>query len=110
VLTIRATPGQLSPLDVVTFSTTIVNAGFDAGPYRATLQLLPRSAGQARSISQSGLMVRHSQRLTLYWEWRVGASLPPGKYAMRVLLNTAAHGAQPLTELTAATPLIVAER
>jgi hypothetical protein len=109
VVGVRATPSQLSPLNTATFSATIANTGFDGGPYRATLQLRPLSGGQVRSASQRGFMLRHNQRLTLYWEWRAGASLPPGRYAMRVLLSAASGAAQPLTALTAATSLIVAQ-
>ena len=90
VVSLIATPPQAAPLDTVTFAATLVNDGLTRGPYRATLQLLPESGAQLRSLTQSGFMVRHNQRLTLYWEWRAGKALPLGLYAIRVQLGTLA--------------------
>jgi hypothetical protein len=90
VASLTATPLQADPLDTVTFAATVFNRGVTHGPYRATLQLLSEHGGQRRGLSQSGFMLRHDQRLTLYWVWRAGASLPPGLYDMRLQLSAAA--------------------
>jgi hypothetical protein len=101
VTSLTATPLQAALLDTVTFATTFFNGGLTRGPYRATLQLLPEHGGRLRSLSQSGFMLRHDQPLTLYWEWRAGASLPPGLYTMRVQLDTTAVPPQVVTSYTA---------
>jgi hypothetical protein len=90
VTSLRATPLRAHPFDTITFAATFFNGGCTCGPYRATLLLLPQRGGQLRGLSQSGFTLRHDQQLTLYWEWRAGASLPPGLYDMRVQLSTAA--------------------
>jgi hypothetical protein len=110
IVAIVATPARLAPLERATFATTFFNGGFRSGPYRATLQLLPRAGGPARSMTQSGFLLRHHQQLTLYWEWRVGASLPPGTYAMRVVLGEPAGATQPVTAMTAGRTLTIVPR
>ncbi len=110
VVSIVVTPAQLAPLERATFATTFVNDGFRIGPYRATLELLPYSGGPLRSLTQRGFLLRHAQPLTIYWEWRAGASLPPSRYALRVLLSELASAARPLSTLTASRTLIVRPR
>ena len=91
VLGVTATPGQLGLLDRVTVATKLDNGGPIAGPYVAALQLLSRDRGVGPSVAQGGFTLHHGQRLTLYWEWRAGASLPPGAYAVCVVLCEAAR-------------------
>ena len=91
VLSVTATPAPLGLLDTVTIATTLYNGGPIAGPYVATLQLLPRDRGIEPSAAPGGFTLRHGQRLTLYWAWRAGASLPPGVYTVRVVLRETAR-------------------
>jgi hypothetical protein len=107
VVSLTATPLQAAPLDTVTFATTVFNGGWTRGPYRSTLQLLPEHGGQLRSLSQSGFMLRHDQQLTLYWEWRAGASLPPGLYTLRMQLATTAEPQRVLASYTASQRLAI---
>jgi hypothetical protein len=110
VLGVTATPPQLGLLDTVTIATTLYNGGPIAGPYVATLQLLSGDHGIGPSAAQGGFMLRHGQRLTLYWEWRAGASLPPGVYTVRVVLRDAARPGRLVASGTAITPLSVRHR
>jgi hypothetical protein len=110
VTSLTATPLQVAPLETVTFATTFFNGGLTRGPYRATLQLLPEQGGQLRSLSQNGFMLRHNQQLTLYWEWRAGASLPAGLYKMRVLLGPAAKSLCVVTSYTTSQRLTIVLR
>lgn len=91
VLGVTSTPVQLGLLDRVTVATKLDNGGPIAGPYVAALQLLSRDRGIGPSVAQGGFTLHHGQRLTLYWEWRAGASLPPGAYTGRVVLREAAR-------------------
>jgi hypothetical protein len=108
VTSLTATPLRAHVLDTVTFAATFFNGGFTCGPYRATLQLLPEHGGQRRSLSQSGFVLRHDQQITLYWEWRASASLPPGLYDMRVQLRPAAKPQYVVASYTARQRLAVA--
>ena len=107
VVSLTATPQPVAPLDRVTIIATLFNGGFACGPYRATLQLLPAHSNQLRSSSQSGFMLRHGRRLTLAWEWRAGASLPPGQYRMRLQLATVARPARVLPSYTSGQQLTI---
>jgi hypothetical protein len=102
------TPQRLSPLDTATIAATFSTAGSEGGPYTAILELRPRGGGHGPTASQGGFRLRPGQTLTVYWEWRAGATLPPGRYTVRVRLrdpreHTVAHG-------TAPAPLIVLRR
>ena len=110
VRSLTATPLRAAPLDTVTFTTTFSNAGVTRGPYSATLQLLPEDGGRPRSLSQSGFMLRPDQPLSLYWEWRADASLPPGRYSMRVQLATMAAPAHVLASYTSTRRLTIVSR
>ena len=89
ITTLLTAPAQLAVLDTATFTTTFHNRGPHGGPYRAILELVPMGGGPAHTLAQSGFSLEHNQRLTLYWEWRAGTSLPPGTYTVRVLLHDA---------------------
>jgi hypothetical protein len=91
----------------MTIATTLYNGSRIAGAYVATLQLLSRDRGIGPSAAQGGVTLRHGQRLTLYWEWRAGASLPPGVYTVRVVLREAARPGRLVASGTATTPLSV---
>jgi hypothetical protein len=110
VITLTATPLRAAPPDTVTFTTTILNGGVTRGPFRASLQLLPEHRGQVRSLSQSGFMLRHDQYLSLYWEWRAGASLPPGSYKMCIRLGTTAEPQRVVANYTASQRLTILSR
>jgi hypothetical protein len=110
VITLTATPLRAAPLDTVTFATTILNAGLTRGTFRASLQLLPEHGGQVRSLSQSGFMLRHDQYLSLYWEWRAGASLPPGSYKMCIQLDSTAEPQRVVASYTASQRLTILSR
>jgi hypothetical protein len=107
VLRVTATPAPLGLLDTVTIATKLYNGGPIAGPYVATVQLLSRDRGIGPSAAQGGFTLHHGQRLTLYWEWRAGASLPPGTYTVRVVLREAARPGRLVASGTATTPLSV---
>jgi hypothetical protein len=105
---VGVTPRQLSPLDTATIAATFSTAGSEGGPYTAILELRPRGDGHGPTASQGGFRLRPGQSLTVYWEWRAGAALPPGRYTVWVRLSdprghTVANGAAPA-------PLIVAGR
>ena len=105
---VGVTPRRLSPLDTATIAATFSTAGSEGGPYTAILELRPRGGGHGPTASQGGFRLRPGQSLTVYWEWRAGAALPPGRYTVWVRLgdprgHTVANG-------TAPAPLIVAGR
>jgi hypothetical protein len=105
---VGVTPQRLSPLDTATIAATFSTAGVEGGPYTAILELRPRGGGHEPTASQGGFRLRPGQPLTVYWEWRAGAALPPGRYTVCVRLgdprgHTVANG-------TAPAPLIVAGR
>jgi hypothetical protein len=107
-MAVTTTPTQLTPLGTVTFAATIYNGGASGSPYAATLKLLAR--GRTLSATQNGLSLRHGQQTTLYWEWRAGASLPAGVYAVRVLLTETKRPGYVVAGGTASTPLVVVTR
>jgi len=105
---VGVTPRRLSPLDTATIAATFSTARPKDGPYTATLELRPREGGHGPTATQGGFRLRPDQSLTVYWEWRAGAALPPGRYTVWVRLgdprgHTVANG-------TAPAPLIVAGR
>ena len=105
---VGVTPQRLSPLDTATIAATFSTARPKDGPYTATLELRPRGGGPGPTATQGGFRLRPDQSLTVYWEWRAGAALPPGRYTVWVRLgdprgHTVANG-------TAPAPLIVAGR
>jgi hypothetical protein len=105
---VGVTPQRLSPLDTATIAATFSTAGSEGGPYTAILELRPRRGGHGPTASQGGFRLHPGQALTVYWEWRAGAALPPDRYMVWVRLSdprghTVANGAAPA-------PLIVAGR
>ena len=107
-VTVGVTPQRLSPLDTATIAATFSTAESEGGPYTAILELRPRVGGHGPTASQGGFRLRPGQSLTVYWEWRAGAALPPGRYTVWVRLgdprgHTVASG-------TAPAPLLVARR
>src|SRR5436305_8497536 len=105
---VGVTPRRLNPLDTATIAATFSTARPKDGPYTATLELRPRGGGPGPTATQGGFRLRPDQSLTVYWEWRAGAALPPGRYTVWVRLgdprgHTVANG-------TAPAPLIVAGR
>jgi hypothetical protein len=87
---VGVTPRRLDPLDRATIAATFSTAGSESGPYTATLELRPRAGGPGPTATQGGFRLRRAQPLTVYWEWRAGAALPPGEYAVRVRLRNVA--------------------
>jgi hypothetical protein len=105
---VGVTPQRLSPLDTATIAATFSTARSEGNPYTAILELRPRGGGRGPTASQGGFRLHPGQALTVYWEWRAGAALPPGRYTLWVRLrdprgHTVANG-------TAPAPLIVAGR
>jgi hypothetical protein len=105
---VGVTPRRLVPLDRATIAATFSTAGSESGPYTATLELRPRAGGPGPTATQGRFRLRRGQPLTVYWEWRAGAALPPGVYAVRVRLRDVAGHA--VASGTAPAPLIVAGR
>ena len=105
---VGVTPRQLVPLNRATIAATFSTAVPESGPYTATLELRPRAGGRGPTTTQGGFRLRRGQPLTVYWEWRAGAALPPGVYAVRVRLRDVAGHA--VASGTAPAPLIVAGR
>jgi hypothetical protein len=105
---VGVTPRRLVPLDTATIAATFSTAGPVSGPYTATLELQPRVDGPTPTATQGGFRLRRGQPLTVYWEWRAGAALPPGVYTVRVQLRDVAGHAVAFG--TAPAPLIIAGR
>ena len=107
-VTVGVTPRPLVPLDTATIAATLSTTGPQSGPYTATLELRPRAGGRGPTATQGGFRLRRGQQLTVYWEWRAGAALPPGEYTVRVRLRDVAG--QAVASGTAPAPLIVVGR
>ena len=105
---VAVTPRQLSLLDTATIAATFSTARPTSGPYTVTLELRPRAGGPAPTATQGSFTLHPGRPLTVYWEWRAGAALPPGVYAVRVQLRDVAGHA--VASGTAPAPLIVAGR
>jgi hypothetical protein len=105
---VSVTPGQLVPLDTATIAATFSTAGPKSGPYTATLELRPSAGDPGPTGTQGGFRLHRNQPLTVYWEWRAGAALPPGVYTVRVRLRDVAG--HTVASGTAPAPLIVAGR
>jgi hypothetical protein len=103
---VGVTPSRLLALDTATIATTFAAASPDKAPYSATLELQPQSGGPRPTLTQGGFHLYPHQPLTVYWEWRAGASLPSGTYSVWVHLHNA-HG-QTVTNFRASAPLLVA--
>ena len=93
-VSVSVTPTRLMPLDRATIAARFSSDRPDAGPYTATLELRPHSGGravparhEALTATQGGFRLHHGQPLSVYWEWRAGATLPPGAYMVRVQLS-----------------------
>ena len=94
VVSVRVTPTRLAPLDRATIAATFSTDRLVAGPYTATLDLRAHSGGRAvpaghdaLTATQGAFRLHHGQPLSVYWEWRAGATLPPGAYTVRVRLS-----------------------
>jgi hypothetical protein len=105
---VGVTPRPLVLLDTATIAATLSTAGPQSGPYTATLELRPRAGGRGPTATQGGFRLRRGQPLTVYWEWRAGAALPPGEYTVRVRLRDVAGHA--VASGMAPAPLIVVGR
>jgi hypothetical protein len=93
-VSVNVTPTRLAPLDRATIAATFSSDRPVAGPYTATLELRPHSRGRAvpaghdvLTATQGAFRLHHGQPLSVYWEWRAGATLPPGAYTVRVRLS-----------------------
>ncbi|HWE60661.1 MAG TPA: hypothetical protein VHB98_03045 [Chloroflexota bacterium] len=107
IVAIAATPARVMVLDRVTLSAVLINDGHDTGPYQAVLWLVPQHGRALQPVAQSGFHLRHHQRLTLYWEWRAGTSLPPDTYHVLVQLRDPGNAARPFAALEWSRQLIV---
>jgi hypothetical protein len=105
---VGVTPRRLVPLDRATIAATFSTAGSESGPYTAILELRPSAGDPGPTATQGGFRLRRGQPLTVYWEWRTGAALPPRVYTVRVRLRDVAGHA--VASGTAPTPLIVVGR
>jgi hypothetical protein len=111
-VSVSVTPTRLTPLDRATIAARFSSDRPDAGPYTATLELRPHSGGRAVPVGHDALMatqsafrLHHGQPLSVYWEWRAGATLPPGAYTVRVRLSDVRR--QVVASGTAPTALII---
>ena len=93
-VSVSVTPTRLTPLDRATIAARFSSDRPDAGPYTAALELRPHSDGRAvpaghdaLTATQGAFRLHHGQPLSVYWEWRAGATLPPGAYTVRVRLG-----------------------
>lgn len=107
-VSVSVTPTRLMPLDTATFAATFSSARPDTGPYTATLELQPRRGDHTLTAAQGGFRLHWGQPLSVYWEWRAGATLPPGVYTVRVRLRDRTR--QLVATGTAPVSLIVARR
>jgi hypothetical protein len=103
---VGVTPARLAALDTATIATTFAGVAPASGPYSATLELQPRSGGPGPTLTQGGFHLHAHQPLTVYWEWRAGASLPSGAYSVWVHLDDARG--RTVTSGRASAPLLVA--
>ncbi len=103
---VNVTPRRLMPLDRATIAATFSTGRPDSGPYTATLELVQRGDRDGPTARQSGFRLRQGQPLTVSWEWRAGATLPPGIYRVRVRLGDGAGRIVATGQASA--PLIVA--
>jgi hypothetical protein len=66
---------------------------------------MPRAGHNALTATQGGFRLHHGQPLSVYWEWRVGAMLPPGVYTVHVWLRDVTR--QVVTSGTAPASLVI---
>ena len=111
-VSVSVTPTQLTPLDRATIAARFSSDRPAAGPYTATLELRPRSGDRmpraghnALTATQGGFRLHHGQPLSVYWEWRAGAMLPPGVYTVHVQLRDVTR--QVVTSGTAPASLVI---
>jgi hypothetical protein len=111
-VSVSVTPTRLAPLDRATIAARFSSDQPDAGPYKATLELRPHRGGRAvpagrdaLTATQGAFRLHHGQPLSVYWEWRAGATLPPGAYTVRVRLSDVTR--QVVASGTAPTSLII---
>jgi hypothetical protein len=108
-VTVSVTPQRLSYLETATIAATFATDRPDGGRYTARLELLPQGGSKpAARQDQGGLRLRAGQPVTVYWEWRSGASLPAGNYKVQVRLTNARE--HTVARGTAPAPLLVAGR
>jgi hypothetical protein len=93
-VSVSVTPTRLTPLDRATIAARFTSDRPAAGPYTASLELRPHRGGRAvpaghdaLTAIQGAFRLHHGQPLSVYWEWRAGAMLPPGAYTVRVRLS-----------------------
>ena len=111
-VSVSVTPTRLTPLDRATIAATFSSDRPDAGPYTASLELRPHSGGRAvpaghdaPTATQGAFRLHHGQPLSVYWEWRAGAMLPPGVYTVHVQLRDVTR--QVVTSGTAPASLVI---
>jgi hypothetical protein len=108
-VTVGVTPQRLSYLETATFAATFSASRPGGGRYTATLELLPQGGSRpAARQDQGGIRLLPSQPVTVYWEWRSGATLPAGRYRVQVQLSDARG--HTVARGTAPAPLLVAGR
>jgi hypothetical protein len=111
-VSVSVTPTRLTPLDRATIAATFSTDRPAAGPYTATLELRSHRGGRAvparhdaLTATQGGFRLHHGRPLSVYWEWRAGATLLPGAYTVRVRLNDVTR--QVVASGTAPTSLVI---
>jgi hypothetical protein len=107
-VSVGVTPQRLSYLDTATIAATF-SIDRPGGRYTARLELLPQGSDRPTAWrEQTELRLRAGQPVTVYWEWRSGASLPAGDYWVRVRVTDV--GEHTVASGTAPAPLLVARR
>lgn len=111
-VSVSVTPTRLTPLDRATIAARFTSDRPAAGPYTASLELRPHRGGRAvpaghdaLTAIQGAFRLHHGQPLSVYWEWRAGAMLPPGAYTVRVRLRDVTR--QVVTSGTAPAALVI---
>lgn len=81
-----ATPSSITPLDILTIKTTLVNNG--ASMERVGAVMLVRDAAGQTVLreKQTGISLAKQSDLAVYWEWRIPSRLADGAYSVEMLI------------------------
>ena len=87
VLSISATPETISPIDVLTVSTSLINDTVRQDGLTVEMLVRDETGQTVLQEKQRGIGIPAKDKQSVYWEWRIPGRLTQGAYdvEMRVL-------------------------
>ena len=84
ITSVKATPGQIEPIDVLTIGTGLHNAADRLDNVTVELTVYDQAGNAVLHEKQSSVGLSHDADQAVYWIWRIPQRLQDGPYAVGI--------------------------